>query len=60
LRKVEGLSIRETAAQLGVSHHTIERQLTLGLRALADFMLGGAGRINRTPVPPVALREADR
>ena len=48
LRKVEGLSIRETADQMGVSHHTVERQLTLGLRALANFMLGGDGRISRS------------
>lgn len=47
LRKVEGLSVRETAARLGVSHHTVERQLTLGMRALTDFMLGGDGRIKR-------------
>lgn len=47
LRKVEGLNIRETAVKLGIGHHTVERQLTLGLRALADFMLGGEGRIKR-------------
>ena len=47
LRKVEGLSINETAERLGVGHHTIERQLTLGLRALANFMIGGDGRIER-------------
>lgn len=60
LRKVEGLSIRETADRMGVSHHTIERQLTLGLRALANFMLGGEGRINRTPPHPVSARRAGR
>ncbi|QWC57457.1 sigma-70 family RNA polymerase sigma factor [Erythrobacter sp. 3-20A1M] len=48
LRRVEGLSIRETAAGLGVSEHTVERQLTLGLRALVDYMHGGEGRIDRT------------
>jgi RNA polymerase sigma factor (sigma-70 family) len=60
LRKVEGLSIRETADQLTVSHHTVERQLTLGLRALANFMLGGDARISRPPARPVAVRKADR
>ncbi|WP_375286226.1 RNA polymerase sigma factor [Sphingomonas sp.] len=60
LRKVEGLSIRETANQLSVSHPTVERQLTLGLRALANFMLGGDVRINRPPARPVAVRKADR
>lgn len=47
LRKVEGLNIRETAARLGVGHHTVERQLTLGLRAIASYMLGGEARIVR-------------
>ncbi len=60
LRKVEGLSIRETAERLGVSHHTIERQLTLGLRALANFMLGGDARIDRAPHRPAPMREAKR
>lgn len=60
LRKVEGLSIRETAERMGVSHHTIERQLTLGLRALANFMLGGDGRISRPVAHPMAAHEAER
>jgi len=47
LRRVEGLSTNEVADQLGVSTHTVERQLTLGMRALVDFMLGGSGRIVR-------------
>lgn len=60
LRKVEGLSINETAARLGVGHHTIERQLTLGLRALANFMLGGDGRIERPVRRPASLGKAER
>jgi RNA polymerase sigma-70 factor (ECF subfamily) len=48
LRKMEGLTVLETAARMGVSHHTIERQLTLGIRAITDFMLGGEGRIDRS------------
>jgi len=51
LRKVEGLDIRETAARLGVGRHTVERQLTLGRRAMANFMLGGEGRIVRSAAP---------
>ncbi len=47
LRKVEGLSTREAAERLGVGIHTIERQLTMGMRALVDFMLGGTGKIER-------------
>lgn len=59
LRKVEGLSVQETADRLGVGHHTIERQLTLGIRALSDFMLGGDGRIRRAS-KKARSREASR
>lgn len=45
LRKVEGLSTREVANRMGISTDTVEKQLTLGIRALADFMLGGTGKI---------------
>ncbi len=54
LRKVEGLSTREAAARMGVGIDTIERQLVLGLRAMADAMLGGSGRIRRGPVARAA------
>lgn len=47
LRKVEGLSTREAAERLGVGIDTIEQQLTMGMRALVDFMLGGSGKIRR-------------
>lgn len=47
LRKIEGLSTRETAERLGVGIDTVEKQLTLGLRAMADFMLGGTGKVHR-------------
>jgi RNA polymerase sigma factor (sigma-70 family) len=45
LRKVEGLTTRETADRLGVGINAIEQQLTKGMRALTDFMLGGSGKI---------------
>jgi RNA polymerase sigma factor (sigma-70 family) len=48
LRKVEGLSTREVAERLGVGIDTVEKQTTLGMRALVDFMLGGSGKIVRT------------
>lgn len=51
LRKVEGLSTREVADQMGVGIHTVERQLVLGMRAMADAMLGGSGRIRRETPP---------
>lgn len=50
LRKIEGLTTKEAAEQLGVTIDTIERQLTMGMRALADYMLGGSGKIVRPPL----------
>jgi RNA polymerase sigma factor (sigma-70 family) len=49
LRKVEGYTTREAAAHMGVGIDTIEKQLTNGMRAIADFMLGGSGKIRRPP-----------
>lgn len=47
LRKVDGLNTRETAEQLGIGRDAVERQLAMGMKALADFMLGGTGKIVR-------------
>lgn len=47
LRKVDGLNTRETAERLGIGTDAVERQLAMGMKALADFMLGGSGRIIR-------------
>lgn len=47
LRKIEGLTTKEAAERLGVGVDTVERQLTMGMRALVDFMLGGSGKIVR-------------
>ena len=47
LRKIEGLTTRETAERLGIGIDAVERQLSMGMKALADFMLGGSGRITR-------------
>jgi RNA polymerase sigma-70 factor (ECF subfamily) len=47
LRKVEGLSTRETAERLGITVDTVEKQITQGMRALVDYMLGGSGKIRR-------------
>ena len=47
LRKVEGLSIKETAEQLGIGKDAVSHQLMMGMRALADHMLGGPGKIIR-------------
>lgn len=47
LRKIEGLTTKEAAERLGIGIDTVERQLTMGMRALVDFMLGGSGKIVR-------------
>jgi RNA polymerase sigma factor (sigma-70 family) len=40
LRRVEGLSQREIAARLGVAEGTVEKHMTLGMRALAEALAG--------------------
>lgn len=47
LRKIEGLSSKEVAKRLGVGIDAVDHQTSKGMRALADFMLGGEGRIAR-------------
>ncbi|MEJ7926400.1 sigma-70 family RNA polymerase sigma factor [Sphingobium sp. AN641] len=47
LRKVEGLSTQEVSQQLGIGIDAVEKQMTLGMRALIDFMHGGDGRVQR-------------
>lgn len=51
LRRIEGLSQREAAARMGVTEHTVERQMVIGMRALVDFMLGGTGKLRRGGEP---------
>lgn len=38
LRRVEGLSQKEIAARLGIAEGTVEKQVTLGMRALAESL----------------------
>lgn len=45
LRKVEGLNVQETAARLGVGKDAVNHQLMMGMKALADHMMGGVGKI---------------
>lgn len=45
MRKVDGFTTKETAEALGVGVDAVEHQLTSGMRALTDFMLGGSGKI---------------
>ena len=60
LRKVDGLNTRETAAHLGIGIDAVERQLAMGMKALADFMLGGSGRIIRQKAAPRRSGEGRR
>lgn len=60
LRKIEGYSTRETAERLGVGIDTVEKQLTLGMRALVDFLLGGSGKIVRNDGPAERNRRQSR
>lgn len=47
LRKVEGLNVAETAERLGIGKDAVNHQVMMGMKALADHMLGGAGTIVR-------------
>jgi DNA-directed RNA polymerase specialized sigma24 family protein len=40
LRRVEGLSQRQVAEQLGVSVKAVEQQVSKGSRLLAEYVLG--------------------
>ena len=47
LRKVEGLTVQETSQRLGIGRDAVHHQVMMGMKALADHMLGGTGRIVR-------------
>lgn len=59
LRRVEGLSTREVAEQLGISVSTVENQLIHGMRALTDFMAGGDGRVRRADARKTRAKEGE-
>jgi RNA polymerase sigma factor (sigma-70 family) len=44
LRRVEGLSQRDTATRLGLNEGAVESQLARGLRALAQAVMGTSGK----------------
>lgn len=47
LRRIDGLSSKEAAAQLNVSLSTVEKEFTHGMRAITDYLLGGPRRMRR-------------
>jgi RNA polymerase sigma factor (sigma-70 family) len=47
LRKIEGLSTHEVAGRLGLGIDAVQQHTMLGMRAVADFMGGGEGRVYR-------------
>ncbi|MCC2971323.1 RNA polymerase sigma factor [Massilia sp. IC2-476] len=52
LRKVEGLSQREVAAEMGIAEDTVEKQIAKGMRSLADALFSrglgsGIARLER-------------
>ncbi|MND53435.1 RNA polymerase sigma factor [uncultured Brevundimonas sp.] len=57
LRRIEGLSTKEVADHLNISASTVEQQLAHGLKALADYMLGGQGKIRRAASKTAAKSE---
>lgn len=47
LRKMDGLSARETASRLGIGLDAVNKQTGMGVRALANFVQGGRGLVVR-------------
>jgi len=60
LRKLEGLDTRETADRLGIGIDAVKQQLRMGMQALADYMLGGSGKIVRPQSKRRGYRRTDK
>lgn len=58
LRKIQGLSQKETADRLGVGLKAVEQHTTRGMRTLVDFVLGGVAP-GRKPAQDAADQEAE-
>lgn len=58
LRKIDGLSQKETAERLGVSVKAVEEHTTRGMRRLVDFVLGGSAAPGRRAALDAADEEA--
>lgn len=49
LKKIEGLSVRQIAARMGIAENTVDRHLTDGVRALADMLYGDITELRGEP-----------
>lgn len=58
LRRVQHLSQREVAQQLGISEKTVEKHIAKGMRLMADHFHGGDGAV-RVPSAADAATPAD-
>ncbi len=47
MRKINGVSQRDTASRMGISEHTVEKQVQKGVRRLADILYGCAKMGNK-------------
>jgi RNA polymerase sigma-70 factor (ECF subfamily) len=47
LRRIHGLSVRQTATELNINLSTVEKEFTKGLRAITDYLLGGPQDLRR-------------
>ncbi|WP_077032983.1 RNA polymerase sigma factor [Pelomonas sp. KK5] len=60
LRKIEGLSQKEIAEKLGIALGTVEKQVTLGIRALAQSLGGPAKELAQAWTQKRRRRETER
>jgi len=49
LRKIDGLNVQETADLLGIGSDAVRQQTSIGMRKLADHMLGGTRKAAPRP-----------
>lgn len=59
LRRVEGLSQRETAQRLGLREGAVESQLARGVRTLASAVFGASATIDLHTKEEASLRESE-
>jgi RNA polymerase sigma factor (sigma-70 family) len=59
LRKIEGLSQKEIAVRLGIAEGTVEKQITLGVRAMAETLMAQGVEIAATWVRRLRRKEHD-